>query len=305
MENRLESMSRSTERKFPEAPFPVEGASGDPIGFQLILELQSTLNIEKLLEIFFRHLKKEVACQCQHYFNDSLGLAVREGALAHHRAEYRLLVGGEDLGTICFYRRRPFDEEELERIEALLGMLILPLRNAVHYQEALRAASHDPLTGLKNRRAFEDDLEREISRARRERQRLGLMMIDVDRFKQINDQIGHLAGDQVLAEVARALKNSVRRSDMAFRYAGDEFVLLLPNIDEKGMRILENRLHAAIANLQCTYGDRPIPVSVTIGNALLEEGEDEKTFFEKADLEMLEKKESRHRQPMMTANRTA
>ncbi len=305
MENRLELMDKGTERRFSEAPLSSEDPCGDPIGYQLILELQSTLNIEKLLEIFFHHLKREIPCQSQHYISESLDLDLREGARARHRAEYQLLIGGEHLGTIRFHRRHPFTEKELARIEALLGVLVLPLRNAVHYRQALRAASHDPLTGLKNRRAFEDDLEREISRARREQQRLGLMVIDVDRFKQINDQIGHLAGDQVLAEVARALKSSVRRSDMVFRYAGDEFVLLLPNIDDTGVRILEERLHAAIAALRCVYGDQTIPVSITIGTAILDQGEDGKALFEKADLAMLYNKESHHRHQAAAVSRTA
>ncbi len=301
MESTVESISGKKNDPLTGMKLAFEERREESARIRLLFELQSTLNIEQLLAIFFRHLKESVPCQHLVYLHEELDITVEQGSSARHRAEYQLTVASENLGKIRFHRRRPFSEEELERIETLLGTLILPIRNAIHYQQALRAASRDPLTGLKNRRSFEDNLEREISRARRENQSLGLMVVDVDWFKRINDEIGHLAGDRVLTEVAGALRKSVRRSDMVFRFAGDEFVLLLPNINERGVRILKNRLQNAISQLDCTHGGRTLPVSVSIGAAILDKGMNGRQLFEAADLDMLCNKEKHHHeQDLMT-----
>ena len=259
-----------------------------------LLELQSTLDLEQLLAIFFRYLNTIVPCRGLDYRHQEMGIFLRQGSRARHSAEYRLTIGREALGTIRFNRRNAFAERELAQMETLLGALVLPVRNALHYRQALEAASIDPLTGLKNRRSYIDNLEREISRARREDQPLGLMVIDVDGFKRINDEIGHLAGDQVLAQVADVLRRSVRRSDMVFRFAGDEFVLLLPNLKPECIPVLKSRIRRAIRQMECTHGDRPIEVSLSIGVAVLEEEMDGEALFEAADLNMLCEKAEKH-----------
>jgi len=291
----VEPMNNKNDRLFAGEAMRNPGKE-ELIDKRLLFDLQSTLDTEQLLSLFFQHLKTALPCQQLVFSNKETGLSVRVGTSARHCADYQLKVAGEDLGTIRFHRRKPFSEAELERIETLLSALMLPLRNALHYQLALQAASRDPLTGLNNRRAFGEHLEREISRARRENQSLGLMVLDIDWFKRINDEIGHLAGDQVLVEVAAALKQNIRRSDMLFRFAGDEFVLLLPNISERGLEVLRTRLQDAVSNLRCTHRECNIPVSVSIGSSLLGSNMEGKELFEKADLDMLTNKEKKHRQ---------
>lgn len=288
MESRIHMLETAT---------AVEPPGEELIKKHFLFELQSTLNLEQLLAIFFRHLNNILSCQGLDYRHESMRIFLRQGNRGRHRAEYRLNIGKEDLGEIRFSRRRPFTDTELEKMEILLGALILPIRNALHYRQALEAASVDPLTGLKNRRSYADNLEREISRARRERQPLGLMVIDIDWFKQINDDIGHLAGDQVLAQVAAMLRQTVRRSDMVFRFAGDEFVLLLPNIKPHGVHILRSRIRKAVAALDCVYGDHLIKISLSIGAAILDDSMDGEALFEKADLDMLREKAEKHGKP--------
>ncbi len=292
MEGQLDSILEKRNAPVTAIPLP-EGEARPRVGAQLLFELQSTLELEQLLTIFFRHLQDELPCQALHYRHEPMGLEVRLGRAANHSAEYQLRVAGERLGSIRFQRRRPFSEPELERIETLLSALMLPVRNALRYRQALQAAYLDPLTGLKNRRSYEDNLEREISRARREGQSLGLVVVDIDRFKAINDGIGHLAGDQVLIEVARALRGAVRRSDMVFRYAGDEFVLLLPNVRRDCIDRLLERLERAVSGLRCRYGDQEIRVTASLGAAILEEGMDGDALFAAADLDMYRHKERR------------
>lgn len=296
MEGQLESIF-DNRKNTPPSAHGTPAADHEPlVNNQLLFELQSSLDIEVLLEIFFRHVKQHLPCERMVYHNPLLGLHLNLGKGGMHSAEYTLSVADEQLGQIRFHRRRPFSEGELEKLERLLGALMLPVRNAIRYRQALEAAYVDPLTGIKNRRSYADNLVREMSRAQRENQPLGLMVVDIDHFKRINDEIGHLAGDQVLSAVAQALRNSVRRSDMVFRYAGDEFVLLLPNIEPRCIRLLKARLETAVERLRCRHGEHEIPVSVSIGAAILQPGMDEAAFFEAADLDMLENKGRRHRE---------
>ena len=135
-----------------------------------------------------------------------------------------------------------------------------------HYRSELAyIARHDPLTGTFNRYALDELLEAEMARAERHSYAIGLLMIDIDRFKEINDRFGHVVGDRVLQEVARVLRMSVRRSDVVVRYGGDEFLVLLPR-DGEDVSIVKDRICARVAELQITAPRGDVPVSLSIGS---------------------------------------
>jgi diguanylate cyclase (GGDEF)-like protein len=139
------------------------------------------------------------------------------------------------------------------------------------YQAELEAANDrlrglvvtDDLTGLKNRRAFEERLAFEVSMARRKRRDLTIVLIDADDFKGVNDRLGHSAGDSVLQQVARVLQATVRLTDLATRYGGEEFAVILPENDEASGLLWCARLKKALANAEWEYG----PVTVSMGAA--------------------------------------
>lgn len=148
-------------------------------------------------------------------------------------------------------------------------------------------ASHDALTGLANRRLFYDRLQHAIRQARRYRTKVGILFLDLDGFKEINDMHGHHVGDAVLTEVARRLSKSVRESDSIARLGGDEFVVLL---DKVGGR--EDCLSAA-ANIERALGEdsnfygMPVEIRASIGHALFpDDGEDEDMLIRSADAAM-------------------
>lgn len=138
----------------------------------------------------------------------------------------------------------------------LCGVLVgrfIERRRAMESVAAI--ALTDPLTGLANRRAWEEELRREVARARRKSQRLALVMLDLDHFKQLNDTKGHQAGDTVLAEAAASWRNAVRTTDFLARYGGDEFAMLLPDCpDEYGETVLERVLTAIPPGSTCSAG---------------------------------------------------
>ncbi|MES2817715.1 MAG: diguanylate cyclase [Pseudomonadota bacterium] len=125
----------------------------------------------------------------------------------------------------------------------------------------------DGLTGLLNRPAFNDELQRAWVRAERAQRPLALLMLDLDLFKRINDTHGHLAGDACLQHVARLLQAGLRGGDTLARFGGEEFVIILPDTDDQGARELAERLRADIAGEPCWYGEQAIPLSLSVGVA--------------------------------------
>lgn len=140
-----------------------------------------------------------------------------------------LVHRGEELGALTAYAARParFDEEDREVIELLTPSLAAHLHHAAGFSLAAHLSLHDHLTGLQNRRAYERRLDREARETTRGRRELSLCLLDLDRFKDVNDRFGHVAGDAVLRAVARGFERRSLAAD-AFRIGGDEFAVLFP-----------------------------------------------------------------------------
>jgi diguanylate cyclase (GGDEF)-like protein len=160
-------------------------------------------------------------------------------------------VGWISIGSRTPPKRRSVDERariSLSVAAATLAGVFLGrvIERRRMLASAAKIALTDPLTGLGNRRAWEEELRREVARARRNSHRLALVMLDLDHFKELNDSQGHQAGDTVLAEAAASWRNAVRTTDFLARYGGDEFAMLLPDCpDEYGETVLE-RIRTAI-----------------------------------------------------------
>ncbi len=141
---------------------------------------------------------------------------------------------------------------------------------AAYHDEIYRLTTVDGLTQIFNRRYFEESLEREISRCRRYERDLSLILIDIDRFKHINDTWGHLAGDHVLKHLASTVKAHVRKEDIFARYGGEEFALLLPELDLKSGMATAEKLRKLIATERFRFDNQDIPVTISMGMATLD-----------------------------------
>jgi diguanylate cyclase (GGDEF)-like protein len=180
--------------------------------------------------------------------------AVSAGAGGAHALSIglRSLVDGpEYLGAVSIARHgAPFTREEEELLEYLAGQAVVSIENASLHETVERQAVTDELTGLANIRAFTSILDRELERSRRFDSPLGLVMLDIDDFKQVNDSYGHQQGDEVLAQVASVLRSLSRDLDAPARYGGEELAVVLPQTDSDGAALLAERMREAVEALQ-------------------------------------------------------
>lgn len=244
--------------------------------------LQTTLETNELIALFARELSLFVEFDGIDYHFETLPIAVNLGRRHKHSCSYQLFVSGEELGKLKLYRRQPFKRAELELTENLLSGLLYPLRNALLYYRAVQSALIDPLTGVKNRRTMESAVQREIELSKRQARSLSLILLDIDHFKRINDELGHLCGDQALRAVAQQAENTIRNSDMLFRYGGEEFLIVLSGTDLEGTRMLAERIRQEIEKLDIYPGGGP-QLSVSLGVTQLQQTDDTASLFDRVD----------------------
>jgi diguanylate cyclase (GGDEF)-like protein len=174
----------------------------------------------------------------------------------------------------------------LEQLAASAGPAIA---NARRFREARKLADLDALTNLHNRRYFHDTLAREVARAQRYDRRLALVVLDIDDFKSINERVGHLAGDSVLAQLAERMRAVVRGADIACRVGGDEFAVVLPESGLADAEQLYRRLQLAVTTRPTGAAER---LYLSAGIAELTPGDDAVSFFERADEALFRAKET-------------
>lgn len=151
-----------------------------------------------------------------------------------------------------------------------------------------KRAREDGLTGLLNRQASFDMLDYALERCKRYQETLSVLMLDVDFFKQINDTYGHMTGDKVLKAVSGAIKQSIRTVDIAGRYGGEEFIVLLPNIDTEGAVVVAERLRSAIQQLKFEVAEMEITASLGVASYI--DNDDTEFLVNRADLALYKSK---------------
>jgi len=210
---------------------------------------------------------------------------VRSGVVLPMRSD------GSTVGSLSAFSRsagEKLGEAQIDELERLAFKAGPALENARKYSEARALADLDALTGLHNRRYFHETLAREVARAQRYQRKLSLIVFDLDDFKAINDRVGHLAGDAVLAEAAERLLSVVRSADIACRVGGDEFAVVLPESNVEEAELLAGRIARAI-------NARPITpagtVNLSAGVAELRPSDRQTDLFERADEALYRAKE--------------
>jgi diguanylate cyclase (GGDEF)-like protein len=192
-----------------------------------------------------------------------------DGVLAKFRPSHTLIepikYQTELLGAVILANDEPFNEDSLQLLEILSNNMGLALRNAIMHEQLSRLAAKDPLTDLYNRRFGLQRMREEYSRALRNKAPLGIAMLDIDFFKAINDTYGHLVGDKVIVEISKTIKSTLRQGDIAIRYGGEEFMLILPGASLRDCKILAERIRRLIEDLVVTHLQYQIRCTISIG----------------------------------------
>ena len=202
------------------------------------------------------------------------------------------VAGNEPAGSLAVFWRGPDrapSDTDLATLEGLAEGAGPAIANARRFREARKLADLDALTNLHNRRFFHDTLAREVARAQRYDRRLALVILDIDDFKAINERVGHLAGDSVLAGLAERVRAAVRSADIACRVGGDEFAVILPESALADAEQLYRRLQLAVSTRPTGAADR---LYLSAGIAELRPGDDAASFFERADEALFRAKET-------------
>ena len=260
--------------------------------FRLSSLLQTTLDLEHLLKIYFTELQQILNFQGLRFRHNARKLNIIIGKASAHRCNYRLTTSQGFFGEVGFYRQgEKFKESELALLESTLDLFIYPLRNALTYHDAVTHSLTDPLTGVGNRLAMENALKHKMESARRYRQALALLMLDLDRFKQINDTYGHPVGDDVLRVSARTILQCIRNSDLCFRYGGEEFVVVLTQTGLADALCVAERIRSAIEH-STMHEQIKHPVTTSIGLACFNPHHSLESLIKQADEALYQAKQN-------------
>jgi diguanylate cyclase (GGDEF)-like protein len=255
-------------------------------------KLQTTLDLESLMELFAQVMQAQFDYDTLTFRTGNQDLSLKYGHRAgRNKINYDLKVLDSDLGAITLTRGRKFREAEILQVENLLAALLYPLRNALLYRAAIHSAFIDSLTGVKNRTAFDSNFGREIEYSTRKQNDLSLIVLDIDFFKRINDNYGHIVGDAVLRQVAQSVEATIRSSDALYRYGGEEFAIVLNGTDLEGALLLAERIRKNVEALRID-SLKDVHITLSLGVAILQERDNARSLFERADSALYEAKKS-------------
>lgn len=179
-----------------------------------------------------------------------------------------LVASGQPLGVLIFAadKSSAFSPEDITAFQSLADICATAIQNAYFFQQVEQLAHIDGLTGIFNRRYFEKRILEEIERASRYDLSLSVIMIDLDHFKTVNDEFGHLLGDEVLRRVSQLFQQTVRKSDVCCRYGGEEFAIILPETSGSNALIAAEKLRNLVAKYEFPGVPRPISLSAGVAN---------------------------------------
>ncbi|PQJ97214.1 GGDEF domain-containing protein [Chromatium okenii] len=241
-------------------------SSVEPIAF--LQAISASLELERVLNTLSRFLYDLVAHSGWEYHHPESGVARAGGKPDRHRLEYALTLNAQTMGTLTLMRGRRFSDHDQQRIESLLGLAGSALSNALQLHLTNQQLERDPLTGLGNRRALAAQGTQWLADSFRYQQPVSLLVMDLDRFKLVNDNFGHPFGDHLLRTIAEVLRSLTRTADLCVRLGGDEFVVLLPRTDLAEATECAERIRRRVNQLALTApSGEAVQPSISIGVA--------------------------------------
>ena len=184
------------------------------------------------------------------------------------------------------------DGDQLKIGQAILKFLEGGSVETSYHEEIYRLMTYDGLTGVHNKRYFHEILEREASRCKRYGRTLALAVFDVDRFKSINDNYGHIAGDAVLRQLASLVRVNIRREDIFARVGGEEFAIILPETEGSEAAAVSDKIRKLVETSEFTFDTVSIPVTISLGVTNLDPSDTAHSLYAKADANLYRAKQT-------------
>ena len=232
--------------------------------YDMTKEITRHSNEQEAFNIFLRKLKENVIIEdCQ--LVQDIGEGFKGGVLPSEYAVFVLKSKEKKLGVLLYKGLEPKDKE---KFAILAHQFALALRRLKLYKDIETLAITDGLTGVYTRRYFIERFDEEIKRSALRKSSLSFLMIDADHFKMINDQHGHLTGDQVLKEISNIIQENVREIDIVGRFGGEEFCVVLPDTDLEGARVVAERIRKSAEKRLIKAYDNTLRVTLSIGMAI-------------------------------------
>lgn len=253
------------------------------LAVQMLSALQTTLDPEQLLAIFAEQASALLDELALGFTNQGFGLTIGKRQSGADALHYRLELEQEFLGELTLSKAHGFDVDEHALVDELVGCLLYPLRNTLQHLSVTHSALRDPLTGVLNRGALDDNLQHEIAVARRHQSPLSLLVIDIDHFKSVNDTLGHARGDAALCSLVQHIQAFLRDTDELFRFGGEEFVVMLNSTNQDGAERVAERIRHAVDMAEHDLGGATLHMTVSIGVAQWKLGENAADLFQRAD----------------------
>jgi len=250
------------------------------VAFSLLKRLQTSMEPELLLAIFRQEISKYLPISDLTFSDkdkccDSVELAQTEYCFSQ-----RVTVEGNFVGCIkCYFVKKP-TAAQVKLLKHLARVLRYPLSNAIKYQQVQTLALTDSLTGLANRNQFEMKYQKLVTGCLKQQSRFSLLILDLDGFKEVNDQFGHQTGDLVLNEFAKLLLFCCREEDEVFRFGGDEFIILLNDARLEAVPDIAKRIRNEMTD--CQFLKR-FGLSCSIGSASYQKYDEAQQLFGRAD----------------------
>ena len=227
--------------------------------YDMTKEITRHSNEQDAFNIFYKKLKENVSIEDCQLVQDA------GGALSSEYSVFLLKSKEKKLGVLLY---KGLEAKDKEKFAILAHQFALALRRLKLYKDIETLAITDGLTGVYTRRYFVERVDEEIKRTSLRKSSLSFLMIDADHFKMVNDQHGHLAGDQVLKEIANIIQENVREIDIVGRFGGEEFCVVLPDTDLEGSRVVAERIRKSVEKKLIKAYDSTLRVTLSIGLAM-------------------------------------
>ncbi len=247
---------------------------------QFIQKLLTTIELSELTELYFQQLKTTLqltGIKIQYQDNK---LTLGKVAKHSHQKSLKCMDASQHMATIIYSFTDVLSLRAWQILQQMHTNFCYPLKNALTHHKIKQYAMKDFLTSLGNRASYEETMVRLISQAQRNQHTFGLLLLDMDNFKQVNDEHGHNQGDKVLITCAQTIQDCLRESDFAFRFGGDEFCCLLPDADKHTCQLIAERIRQAIDKSPLLKQHN---VSCSIGTATYQTKDNQLALFSRAD----------------------